>query len=406
MLQAFQGVDVFVQTPMYGNTCFANYHTSLIQTVVEFMNQGITFRTVPRTDSLVQRVRNISTADFLSTPATHMMIIDADIGWDAKDILKLIAADKDIACAIYPKKTYPISWPMNCFRTNGGMVATDPETGFIDIKDGPTGFMLIKRAVIERLIELHPEWRCSFREGGLEANENCYAIFDCFIDPSRMYLSEDFGFCRRAQEAGFRVWCDPTIKLSHCGHHVFQGGCIADQMLLVETGIRTDIDGWTTPEELIWLRSVAQDCDSVAEIGCWKGRSTSALLQGCKGTVHAIDHWRGSPEDMDGAHAEAINRDIFLDFMANVGHAENLVVHRGDSAIVASDVPSVDMVFIDGSHWYENVYGDIEAYKGKARRLICGHDWDREDVKKAVREHFGNDKLLFPAGTIWAVYLD
>lgn len=231
-------VDIFFQTPCYGQMLFLNYHESMLSTAMRFRELGINFRYVPSGgDSLVQRARNVITAEFLKSPSTHMMIIDADIGWNPDDLLRLIAADKDIACAVYPKKTYPISWPANLFR-GSGRIEADPETGFIPIKDAPTGFMLVKRKVIEGLVNAHPEWKCCFREGGPENNEHCYSLFDCFTDPDHgenpMYLSEDFAFCRRARAAGFSVWCDPTIKLSHAGTHIFEGGCMADSWTVVK----------------------------------------------------------------------------------------------------------------------------------------------------------------------------
>lgn len=224
-------VDIFFQTPCYGQQLFLNYHESMLSTAMEFAKRGIDFRYLPSGgDSLVQRARNMITAEFLRSPSTHMMIIDADIGWRPEDLIRLIEADKDIACGVYPKKTYPISWPANLFR--GGYIETDPETGMIPLKDAPTGFMLVKRRVIDGLVAAHPEWKCRFREGGPEANERCYSLFDCFVDPDEangMYLSEDFAFCRRARAAGFEVWCDPTIRLTHAGTHVFDGGCMADR---------------------------------------------------------------------------------------------------------------------------------------------------------------------------------
>lgn len=31
-------------------------------------------------------------------------------------------------------------------------------------------------------------------------------------------FGEDFSFCRRASELGYRMWCDPAIKLGHMGY--------------------------------------------------------------------------------------------------------------------------------------------------------------------------------------------
>ena len=53
------------------------------------------------------------------------------------------------------------------------------------------------------------------------------------------------------------------------------------------------IEGWMDIDELEWLHDTAVNMNTVVEIGAWKGRSTIALLQGCKGIVFAVDPWRG-----------------------------------------------------------------------------------------------------------------
>ena len=63
-----------------------------------------------------------------------------------------------------------------------------------------------------------------------------------------------------------------------------------------------------TEAELQWLTERAAEASSVVEIGSWKGRSTAALLSGCKGTVTAVDHFLGSPDDE--RHKEAATTDI------------------------------------------------------------------------------------------------
>lgn len=151
-----------------------------------------------------------------------------------------------------------------------------------------------------------------------------------------------------------------------------------------------NIQGWMSPKELSWLEQRAREMDSIAEIGCWKGRSTHTLLSACPGTVYAIDHWQGSPDELEHSHSEVKRADIFEQFMANVGHFPNLRVMKMSSAEAASQVPEVDMVFIDGCHLYEYVSEDLNLWAPKARKLICGHDVFYKSIDRALRERFGN----------------
>ena len=74
------------------------------------------------------------------------------------------------------------------------------------------------------------------------------------------------------------------------------------------------IDGWMDEKELNWLYTTALEMASVVEVGSWRGRSTSALLSGCKGPVFAVDTWKGSPDEINGTHADAVTQDIFAQF--------------------------------------------------------------------------------------------
>lgn len=166
--------------------------------------------------------------------------------------------------------------------------------------------------------------------------------------------------------------------------------------------MNTGIQGWMASNELLWLEECARRMDSVAEIGCWKGRSTYSLAEHCPGPVYAVDHWLGSEDERMGPHKEATERDIFADFMGNVGHFPNLRVRRGASTEVAATLPMVDMAFIDAGHRYEDVVADLDAWAPKTLRLLAGHDYDYPGVGRAVKERFG-DRVKGGPGSIWYV---
>lgn len=153
----------------------------------------------------------------------------------------------------------------------------------------------------------------------------------------------------------------------------------------------SDIVGWARPAELGWLHSTAQEMSSVVEVGSWKGRTTDALLAGCKGTVWAVDHFKGSKTERNSYHREATEKDISKIFLENVGHYKNLKLLKMDSLEAAKrfEDKSVDMVFIDGGHTYEEVKADIKAWLPKAKKMICGHDYSG-DVECAVHEILGD----------------
>jgi hypothetical protein len=165
------------------------------------------------------------------------------------------------------------------------------------------------------------------------------------------------------------------------------------------------IPGFMEESELRWLFDTASQMTSVVEIGCYQGRSTFALMQGCRGVVYAVDPW------LDIMSNRANNLALFVrniqSRVSRIGNPwpVNLRIVPMTSQEAAPMLPDVDMVFVDGDHLLPAVRRDIEIWTPKARRLICGHDYGNKDwpaVEQAVKERFGTG-FTVPVGLIWAV---
>lgn len=168
---------------------------------------------------------------------------------------------------------------------------------------------------------------------------------------------------------------------------------------------RVPIQGWMSLPELQWLYHEAKKYRTIAEIGCWKGKSTHALLSGALqggGTVTAIDHFEGT-EIEPLLMQEVANADIYHLFMANVGRFPNLKVIKLPSKEAAEHLGPTEMTFIDGGHLYPEVVSDLDLYLPKTTKLICGHDYNFPQVKQAVIERFGVPEVI---DTIWYVRLE
>ena len=158
-----------------------------------------------------------------------------------------------------------------------------------------------------------------------------------------------------------------------------------------------DVPGWMTEAELLWLFETAKDTDSIIEVGSYKGRSTTALAMGCKGLVTAVDTFRGTALAEDAATVRAA-------FQENTEKLGNVKLLCDSSERAARLCPSVDMVFIDAEHTYEDVKADLLTWLPKAKKLICGHDYNDPSwpgVKQAVDEILG-PTVQVSAGTIWS----
>ena len=244
----------FVATPCYGGQLNEPYFRSVIKLMTFFNHHQIplAFGTIAN-ESLVTRARNVLLAYFLNSDYTHLLFIDADIEFQTEDVLKLYAHDKDVVVGAYPKKG--VAWDKIksnlADSSNKDKVFTDREiaamgsdyainfkfvnkelkqiaveNGLIKLHDAGTGFMMIRRDAILKMIKAYPEFKYNNDVNISDPNmkDHFYAMFDTMIDPvDRRYLSEDYTFCRRWQEIGGDIWLDPSISLNHYGHFCFQG---------------------------------------------------------------------------------------------------------------------------------------------------------------------------------------
>jgi hypothetical protein len=239
--------QLFVATPMYGGMCHGQYTLGMIQMVGVFSRAQTPFQfAYMMNESLITRARNSLAHDFLGTDCTHLMFIDADIGFEPTDILGMIAADKDIICGMYPKKE--INWLDVEKAVKAGVPAQDLHKhtgafvvnavndaknveGFInapiEISNGGTGFMLIKRRVFERLMGKVPTYNSDMYLA-VDTEQKPKVIHEFFttsIDKTsgNRLLSEDYHFCKIARKNRFKVWAAPWAKLAHCGSYNFDG---------------------------------------------------------------------------------------------------------------------------------------------------------------------------------------
>ena len=234
--------SLMIATPMYGGMCTGHYVQGLLMTMQKMREIGVNVAWCQiMNESLITRARNELARVFLESNHDYLMFIDADIGFSGEAIAQLMAADRDVACGIYPKKE--VNWDSVkraalagrtdlddhggafVFNMVGGADAETDEHGFFQVRHGGTGFMLIKRGVFDHLQPHVPTYRVSsFQdEEGNYVKPLTYEFFATSIDKSGALLSEDYHFCELVREHGGEVWANPFIKLDHVGTYVFHG---------------------------------------------------------------------------------------------------------------------------------------------------------------------------------------
>ena len=243
---------LMVATPLYGGA-EADYLRSVVGLtgVAERRGVACAFAWLSN-NAVIDRARNVLAAAFLQSDATHLVFIDGDIGFEPDALLDLVTrmqGDDRLAVVGAPCPKRRVNWSLvasaaakglgqgdpGALEAYSGVFALDPldpQASFridepLELTRVGTGLMVVRRDVIEALCDRHPELRYAAdqldRDSGL-AGDTLTALFQPLIDPdSGHLLSDDYAFCRRVRDAGFRIWLAPWLRTSHTGPARFAG---------------------------------------------------------------------------------------------------------------------------------------------------------------------------------------
>ena len=219
---------VHICMPCYGGMLTESTFMSYIKWSNTCRQLGIDWTMETMTnESLISRARNTLVAKFLNNPdSTHLMFVDADIGWEPWHLLVMLNRDVDVIGGLYPMKTLPVKWVVNGFDG-----AEEGPDGFQEVSKAGTGFLLIKKGVFEKL-NSHPAVKQYKNDIGLDPIYDQYlkTYFDTAVRQNR-YYSEDWTFCENWRDLGGQIYMDKRILLRHSGSYVF---CMENQQYLLD----------------------------------------------------------------------------------------------------------------------------------------------------------------------------
>lgn len=211
-------IDLCIGTPMHDGGCAGGYARSLFHLGYSLGQAGISAATMYGYHDSVAQARSRIASEFLESSCTHLFFVDSDIEFDAGDALFMLAlaattgSPYDVITAAYPKKKFPVEQNFNTIKPVE--LNNQPQ----QILDNGCGFMLIRRATLERLERLHPELAYTHHDG-----RRVIRFFQDGIVDGGTFLAEDRWFCRLVRSAGMQIWLCPWIKLNHIGTHTFEG---------------------------------------------------------------------------------------------------------------------------------------------------------------------------------------
>lgn len=237
-------MKIYIPILCYNHMCHTSFMMSILETILYFKNNGIDASIYPITfDSLVSRARNAATAFFMSNDEfTHMLFIDSDIQFKPQDIIRMLQQDKDVIAAGYPKKAFYQDrmtkifsqeelppGPLELCTQIPVSILPDQPIENIDLLEAyyvTTGFLLIKKEVIRKMIETYPERKyINDIDGYMSANQDMfYDFFTVVINPNtKRFESEDYGFSRLWIETGGKIFLLTDVTLTHFGWYGYVG---------------------------------------------------------------------------------------------------------------------------------------------------------------------------------------
>lgn len=378
------GRRVFVAIPTYGNVA-ANTAYGLFNSRKVFDELGIEVELcILKGDCHVDDARNDIVSKFLGSNCTELLFIDADMGWTPSGLKTLLQHDRDVVGASYPKKQE--SKEDYAIRFLPGEIWSDSD-GLIEVEGMPTGFLKIKRHVLEALWDKSKEY-----QNGADTRK-MRLIFERTIAYGGR-VGGDINFCRKARAEGFKVYCDPSIYMLHTGEKDWQGTLASFQRRRNDLALTHAIDKlragdrsaelvkemvedwnndlWSAGHELL-LTLIRVASDKKMEGGgivieCGSGLSTIAMAAANpKLKVHCIEH-------------EPVWADKLLRAKKRLG-LDNITCHFAPIDPTTnwySDTPApwsrADMVVIDGPQRQYNsramAYEKIDAANAKPRVII------------------------------------
>lgn len=234
---------ILIATPMYGGNCSGVFTKSLFALIDLLRANGheVMYYDLYN-ESLITRARNTLTAAFLKTDATHLLFIDADEGFAAEGILKMIQEDVGIIGAPVPMKG--INWERVRAAAKEDKQDLDNYTGIYNLnirnkedlellKNNPeskipvhnigTGLMLIKREVFEQLLDSVETYKSDQPTMyNVERDSIVHNFWTISVDENQRLLSEDYNFCKLWKEKGNEVYIAPYARVMHAGSYWFK----------------------------------------------------------------------------------------------------------------------------------------------------------------------------------------
>lgn len=174
--------------------------------------------------------------------------------------------------------------------------------------------------------------------------------------------------------------------------------------------------GYFTDQDIKIYRDLVShvpDGGTIAELGCWKGRSLCSIADIIikkNLNVIVVDTFEGTDNSLENVLVEQARtqniRALFEDNITRYGIYDHVLITQATTNVASKFIEknSLDFVFIDADHRYEAVKDDVYNWMPLLKRkgVIAGHDASWHTVSTAIGEIFEHSKIYCLAELWWA----
>lgn len=174
-------------------------------------------------DALIDRARCQEASMFLNTDADVLLFVDDDIRYEPQDAIRICKEAHErqtIVGATYVIKKEEYTWITAKPLHTNQVIYFSKNDDLVEVKWLATGFMAIPRKILTEMIEKLELPLCH------PTDLKFYPFFLPMVykveNGDSIYLSEDWAFCERARQCGFKIYLDPSIRLGHSGRYTYE----------------------------------------------------------------------------------------------------------------------------------------------------------------------------------------
>jgi hypothetical protein len=235
---------LLIATPAHGETFYTPYVHTMFRLHRALIPAGWTLSFASVSFADVAESRNfLLTHWFDKTDATHILFVDADMGFEPQLVQEMIALNKPVVGAVSPRRAIDLkrlakiasegtSAESAISRAHDYIVQTvrgrtaGRKKGFIEVDGVGAGVLLIQRGAIEQMLKKLPNLSDKTAPKTSPIARNLDRLIRAFdpVTTGAGRLSEDFSFCHRwRNECGGEIWASTERKITHVGMHHFEG---------------------------------------------------------------------------------------------------------------------------------------------------------------------------------------